>query len=206
MKYWDAETGELLMTTIPMTFTDDDGNITDTGYVNVTPDGYFDASGNALNYVYYVRGLEIIGLEINLTFYAYGEEFWTGILEELKDKIMEEGEGYFFGHCSFSLDHFGTYGFHPVDAWYFHTGKVKDDSDYINIAEDTFTTEITVNDFIKIEEEWKEWYYDPPIYNLGENDCTSFCLNIADAADLDYGMFIQTPTGFIESLKHNNDD
>ncbi len=64
IKYWDVETGELLMTTIPMTFHDDDGNITDTGYVNVTPDGYFDASDNALNYVNFVRGIEVIGLEM----------------------------------------------------------------------------------------------------------------------------------------------
>jgi hypothetical protein len=46
------------MTTIPMTF--DDG---ETGYVNVTPDGYFDASDNAMDYVHFVRGLEVIGLE-----------------------------------------------------------------------------------------------------------------------------------------------
>ncbi len=191
---------------MPMTFTDDEGNIIDTGYVSARPNGQYTASDNAEKYVHYVRGTEIIDLEIKLTFYAYGEYFWTGVLEELKDRILEDGEGYFFGHCSFSLDHLGTYGFHPVGAWYFNTGKVKDDSDYIGTAEDSFTTYVTAEDYNNIYKEWEEWYSDPPIYNLGENDCTSFCMDIADAAGLDYGWFIQTPTGFVESLKDNNDD
>ncbi len=47
--------------------------------------------------------------------------------------------------------------------------------------------------------------YTPP-YRLGRYDCTSFVMDIADAADIYYGnrLFIQTPVGFMQELKKHN--
>ena len=47
----------------------------------------------------------------------------------------------------------------------------------------------------------------PPNYYIGYYDCTSFVMDIADAAGVYYGnrIFIQTPMGFIHQMKQYNE-
>ena len=48
---------------------------------------------------------------------------------------------------------------------------------------------------------------DVPNYSAGHYDCTSFVMDLADAAGIRYGsrITIQTPVGFMQELKaHNN--
>ena len=47
----------------------------------------------------------------------------------------------------------------------------------------------------------------PPNYYVGYYDCTSFVMDIADAAGVHYGnrLFIQTPMGFIQQMKQYNE-
>lgn len=53
---------------------------------------------------------------------------------------------------------------------------------------------------------YQQWKDNPPGYVIGHNDCTSFVLDIADAAGVKYGhrLAIQTPVGFLQALIEHN--
>jgi hypothetical protein len=55
--------------------------------------------------------------------------------------------------------------------------------------------------------EFWEWHNNPPHYTIGRYDCTTFVMDIADAAGIYYGSrwSIQTPVGFMEGLKQKNE-
>ena len=134
-----------------------------------------------------------------ITFYAYGSSFWETVGADIS------GEPYAGGHTSIELQSYGTFGFYPTTAWSGKTGIVKNDSGKKSEATYTFTTSIDKNKYIKVKNLMNNWRQNPPVYNIGRNDCVSFGMRIAEAAGLDFHWTTtQTPKAFIKSLNSNN--
>jgi len=66
--------------------------------------------------------------------------------------------------------------------------------------------EINSSQYTRVIQKINKWVEDEPDYITGNNDCTTFAMEIADAADIGYGSrwSIQSPIGFLERLKDYN--
>ena len=58
----------------------------------------------------------------------------------------------------------------------------------------------------RVNQKIREWQNNPVQYSLGRRDCTSFAMDVADAAGISYGSrsSIQWPIGFLERLRDYN--
>jgi len=140
----------------------------------------------------------VANAQTRITFYAFGPGFWGAVGSgAVGDKDT--------GHASFELEGYGMFGFGPNGSWYGKTGKVSDDGGYRSRATLTFTTTLTSAQASAVRRVADQWRSNPPIYNLGQNDCVSFVMRIADAAGLKYHhTTTQSPRAFVQTLQHNN--
>jgi len=84
--------------------------------------------------------------------------------------------------------------------------EVEDESSELRYATYRCAVPITEEQLQRAVAKYREWKNDPPNYFLGRTDCTTFVLDIADAAGVKYGLrvMIQSPAGFLRSLLEHN--
>lgn len=85
-------------------------------------------------------------------------------------------------------------------------GSVFGHDRYIPYVTDQCAIMVTDEQLEKIQNIVKQYMLNPPPYRLGRYDCTSFVMDVADAAGVYYGnrAGIQTPIGFLEQLHKYN--
>jgi len=114
-----------------------------------------------------------------------------------------------YGHAFVTIPNIGTFGFSGASGkmLYDETGKVYDHTKYIPYATYSCDIKISKEQQRSVKFKFWEWRNNPPHYTVGLYDCTTFVMDIADAAGIDYGSRwqIQTPVGFIEELKARNE-
>ena len=132
-----------------------------------------------------------------ITFYAWG----TG--DRTPSGISK------FGHAFVNIPNIGTFGFSGASGkmLYDETGKVYDHTKHIPYATYRCDVRISKDRLRNVKFKFWEWRDKPPHYTVGRYDCTTFVMDIADAAGIYYGSRwqIQSPVGFMEELKARNE-
>jgi hypothetical protein len=66
--------------------------------------------------------------------------------------------------------------------------------------------DINNSQYSRVIQRINKWIDDEPDYITGNSDCTTFAMEIADAAGIGYGSrwSIQSPIGFLERLRDYN--
>jgi hypothetical protein len=97
------------------------------------------------------------------------------------------------GHAFVDIPRIGVVGY---------DGTVTDHANYVQYADYKVSVKINEPSLRKVYEKYWEWKNNPPEYDLGKYDCTTFAMDIADAAGIYYGprWAIQFPAGFMRSL------
>ncbi|GEM_PF-4410580 len=111
-----------------------------------------------------------------------------------------------FGHAFVAIPHIGVKGFGPTESFYGSQGKVLSENDDVRYAQDSCVVYISASQLNKVKRMYNKLYNNPKTYNLGIYDCTSFAMDMADAAGVYYGKrwHIQWPTDFIRQLNKYN--
>lgn len=124
-----------------------------------------------------------------LTFYA-----WDA------GTTFDNGQESLFGHAFVEIPGIGLVGY--------GTNGVADHSRSVHYATKSSSVWITENDLRRVRKKYEAWLNDAREYQLGRHDCTSFVMDMADAAHVRYGTrwLIQYPTQFISSLNFYNND
>lgn len=131
-----------------------------------------------------------------MTFYAWG-------------KGMETGNGHVSptGHAFVYVPRSGYWGFGSGDGnWIDGQGSLFDHSRQRQYATDSCSVYITDQQLNDVYAKLRLLRDNTPRYHMGIYDCTSFTMDVADAAGVYYGSrwLIQTPIGFMEQLKKYN--
>ena len=125
------------------------------------------------------------GKRHKLVFYAWGSG------QQL------EGHKSDFGHAFVDIPTIGPVGY---------GGRVTDHRDQVRYAK--YRCEVWISDaqLERVISKYWEWKNDPPQYDLMRTDCTTFALDIADAAGVEYGsrMIVQSPAFFLKQLLKYN--
>lgn len=112
------------------------------------------------------------------------------------------------GHAFAYIPRVGYIGFGSANGEMFgDEGKISDHSYQHRFATDSCTVYLTQYQLGNVYQTITDLMDSPPNYYLGYYDCTSFVMDIADAAGVYYGnrLFIQTPMGFIQQMKQYNE-
>ena len=109
------------------------------------------------------------------------------------------------GHAFVYVPQKGHIGF-SGEYWFLHEGVFLDHSDLRKFATDSCVIYISNEQLVSVKNKLQQLENDAPNYNLGTNDCTSFVMDMADAAGIKYGtrIDVQTPVYFMEKLKKYN--
>lgn len=102
-----------------------------------------------------------------------------------------------FGHAFVDIPTIGPVGY---------SGQVTNHAEQVRYAMYRCAVPLTKEQLQSAIDKYWEWKRNPPQYDLMKTDCTTFALDIADAANIEYGsrVFIQSPAGFLrELIKHN---
>jgi hypothetical protein len=134
--------------------------------------------------------------DYTITFYAWGEGDRTpsGVSK--------------YGHAFVNIPNIGTFGFSTIDGIKLYgESKVYDHTKDIPYATHKHVAKISKEGLRSAKAKFREWRDNPPHYTIGRYDCTTFVMDIADAAGIKYGnrWTIQTPAGFMEELKRYNE-
>ena len=102
-----------------------------------------------------------------------------------------------FGHAFVDIPTIGPVGY---------SGQVTNHTDRVKYAKYRCAIPITEEQLQNVIEKYYEWKNNPPDYDLMFTDCTTFVLDIADAAGINYGprYIIQSPAGFMKALLKYN--
>jgi len=102
-----------------------------------------------------------------------------------------------FGHAFVDIPEIGTVGY---------GGIVTDHTDKVRCARYQVSINVNETSLRKAQYKYWQWQNSPPAYELMQNDCTTFTMDIADAAGIYYGFrwLIQSPAGFLKELKTYN--
>lgn len=102
-----------------------------------------------------------------------------------------------FGHSFVFIPQIGYVGY---------GGVVSDHRASRAYATDSCVVYINEEQLAAAKEKLREWQRITPKYSLGRRDCTSFAMDIADAAGVQYGnrTWIQWPAGFMDGLHQYN--
>lgn len=94
----------------------------------------------------------------------------------------------------------------PEIGYVGYGGVVFDHSRHRASATDSCAVYISDQQLAAVKDKLREWQQFTPEYILADCDCTSFAMDIADAAGIEYGMrvLIQFPSAFIRQLKKYN--
>jgi hypothetical protein len=97
------------------------------------------------------------------------------------------------GHAFVDIPEIGPVGY---------GGTITNHSDLVQYADYKVNVKIDRNALQRVQNKYWEWKNNPPQYDLGKYDCTTFAMDIADAAGIYYGprWAIQFPAGFLRSL------
>ena len=130
-----------------------------------------------------------------MTFYAWGKGDDTG-----RGRVSQTGHAFVY------IPRSGFWGFSTLDELINGEGAVYDHSSSRKYATDSCSVYITDYQLNEVYETLDVLLLSPPRYTIGWYDCTSFAMDIADAAGVYYGSrwLIQTPIGFMEQLKKYN--
>lgn len=148
------------------------------------------------------------GLEFTKEWYTVNGELFKnlGIIKESPDNIYlitfyiwGIGDNTRYGksktgHSFVSIPQIGCVGY---------SGTISDHSNSIYYATDSCAFYITGDKLYRVQNKFREWQQFTPDYIIGRCDCTSFALDIADAAGINYGnrLTIQFPSTFMKRLK-----
>ncbi len=122
-----------------------------------------------------------------ITFYAWGSR---------SDNC--NGEKSDFGHAFVDIPEIGVVGY---------GGTVFDHTNKVQCAKYQVSVKVNESALRKAQNKYWEWKNNPPNYELMRNDCTTFAMDIADAAGIYYGYrwLIQSPAGFLRELRTYNE-
>lgn len=122
-----------------------------------------------------------------ITFYAWGSG---------SDNC--NGEKSDFGHAFVDIPEIGVVGY---------GGTVFDHTNKVQCAKYQVSVKVNESALRKAQNKYWEWKNNPPEYELMRNDCTTFTMDIADAAGIYYGYrwLIQSPAGFLRELRTYNE-
>ena len=112
------------------------------------------------------------------------------------------------GHAFAHIPRVGYIGFGAANGEMFgDEGRIFDHSYQHRFATDSCTVFLTKYQLENVYQTIDDLMDSPPNYYIGYYDCTSFVMDIADAAGVYYGnrIFIQTPMGFIHQMKQYNE-
>lgn len=112
------------------------------------------------------------------------------------------------GHAFAYIPRVGYIGFGSANGEMFgDEGRIFDHSYQHRFATDSCTVFLTKYQLENVYQTVDDLIDSPPNYYVGYYDCTSFVMDIADAAGVYYGnrIFIQTPMGFIQQMKQYNE-
>lgn len=112
------------------------------------------------------------------------------------------------GHAFAHIPRVGYIGFGAANGDMFgDEGRIFDHSYQHRFATDSCTVFLTKYQLENVYQTVDDLIDSPPNYYVGYYDCTSFVMDIADAAGVYYGnrIFIQTPMGFIQQMKQYNE-
>lgn len=112
------------------------------------------------------------------------------------------------GHAFAHIPRVGYIGFGAANGEMFgDEGRIFDHSYQHRFATDSCTVYLTQYQLENVYQTIDDLIDSPPNYYVGYYDCTSFVMDIADAAGVYYGnrLFIQTPMGFIQQMKQYNE-
>jgi hypothetical protein len=103
------------------------------------------------------------------------------------------GEKSLTGHAFVDIPEIGVVGY---------GGTVTDHSNQVQYADYKVSVKINETALRKAQAKYWEWKNNPPAYDLAKYDCTTFAMDIADAAGIYYGprWTIQFPAGFLRNL------
>jgi len=139
--------------------------------------------------------------QYTITFYAWGKGDNTGNNKPSR-----------FGHAFVNIPEIGTVGFSANKeelkdlAMIYVEGNLFDHTKLVQYAKYKVSIPVNKVSLQKAQEKYWEWKNDSVHYTLGLYDCTSFTMDIADAAEIYYGIrwLIQTPVGFLQELQTYN--
>ncbi len=132
-----------------------------------------------------------------VTFYVWG-----------KGTVTAAGRRSPLGHAFIKIPQVGILGFGSM-----HGGLLDDDgiifdhTSNLQYATDSCRIKLSREAQQAMVRKLRQLQADVPNYSAGHYDCTSFVMDLADAAGIRYGsrITIQTPVGFMQELKaHNN--
>ena len=134
----------------------------------------------------WIEGFHHPEKEYTITFYAWGVGDATG-----------PGQKSLTGHAFVDIPGIGLVGY---------GGTVHDHSHLRQYATLSASVKVSQSDLEKAQRKYYEWLNNPGKYELAEHDCTSFAMDIADAAHIWYGFrwSIQFPTTFVRAVKFYN--
>ena len=101
------------------------------------------------------------------------------------------------GHAFVDIPEIGVVGY---------GGEVTNHARYIEYADYVVSVNVNESSLRRAQEKYREWKDNPPTYELARYDCTTFVMDIADAAGIYYGprWLIQFPAGFMRELRVYN--
>lgn len=111
------------------------------------------------------------------------------------------------GHAFVYVPKIGCIGYGPVHGkWIDDDGTIFNHQRLVKYAQDSCAIYITNTQLKNVYNKVKALKKNTPRYYLGRYDCTSFVMDIADAAGIHYGkrILIQTPIGFMKEMKKYN--
>lgn len=110
------------------------------------------------------------------------------------------------GHAFVDIPIIGCVGFSAIGDILGGSGDIYDHKGSVECATDSCIIYISREQWETVYAKFRELQRNTPNYFLGRYDCTSFVMDIADAAGIKYGtrIEVQTPVYFMEKLKKYN--
>jgi hypothetical protein len=111
------------------------------------------------------------------------------------------------GHAFVRIPQVGTFGFGSKNGSLFDDeGEVFEQTNMIRFATDSCSIRLSKETKRIVESKLREMQANVPEYRVGNYDCVSFVMDLADAGGIHYGnrMLIRTPMKFMEELKRHN--
>ena len=134
-----------------------------------------------------------------MVFYAWGSGTYLG------EKYERSSTGHAFAY----IPGLGYRGFSTKEGEDGHIGVKGDISDHEELfqyATDSFVVYLSKAQWESVKDKYRQLEQNVPRYTIMDYDCTSFTMDLADAAGIRYGnmKFIQWPISFIQELKKHN--
>jgi hypothetical protein len=136
-----------------------------------------------------LRAKPVNNKDYTITFYAWRIGAFVG-----DDEIGHKSST---GHAFVDIPEIGVVGY---------GGSVTNHTPYIQYADYKVTVKVNETSLRRAQNKYWEWKNNPPAYQLARYDCTTFVMDIADAAGIYYGprWLIQFPAGFLRELQTYN--